>query len=457
MKKILIVDNDPDTGLVLKKFLHQHGLKTYTVSTGKDAEEFIKTVPMDLIICESQLPDYSGIEILQKIKIIDRRIPVLIIAGYSEVKVAVEAIQKGAFDYVTKPLHPDEILDSIKNAIDKRKGQDEDHEKKRSTSGSYFDPDKIIIGTSQQSQLVHKHIELIAPTNMSVIITGESGTGKEYIAREIHRRSERRHKPFIAVDCGALPKELAGSELFGHVKGSFTGAIKNKRGCFEIAHGGTLFLDEIGNLSFENQTKLLRVLQERRVKRLGSEDSKKVDIRLIVATNEDLKAAIQAGQFREDIYHRLNEFTIYLSPIRERTEDVKQYSFHFLELANRQLKKSVVGFEEEVMQVLQSYHWYGNLRELRNVIKRAVLLTKGEKIGMSSLPVEISIPEEDASVEVNLKGDLKSLKEALRESEKKIIQEVLKQTGNNKTKTAEILKIDRKTLYNKLKLHSIRY
>lgn len=461
MKKILIIDDDPDICLLLKKFLAKKGYQTSVADSGKAGEKWLKRNDCDLVLCDFKLPDYTGLEMLQKIKIINNAIQVVIITGYSDVRIAVEALKKGAYEYVTKPLYPDEILVTIQNALKaKSLGEDQQVEntKPSPSRSNVKDKSEFIVGSSPASQTVNKHIALIAPTDMSVIILGETGTGKEYVAKAIHHQSQREGKPFVALDCGALPKELAGSELFGHIKGAFTGAINDKKGCFEAANGGTLFLDELGNLSYENQVKLLRVLQERKVKPIGSNKEIPVDVRVIVATNENLKEAVRRNEFREDIYHRLNEFKIELSPLRERPGDIEVFAQHFLAMANAELNKSVKGFGDKSMEVLRAYTWHGNLRELRNVVKRAVLLCQEEEIDIMHLPSEIlATPAEDiGSMDVSFHGklptDLKSVAEA---AEKKAILAVLKHTNNNKSQTAEMLKVDRKTLYNKLKAYDI--
>jgi two-component system response regulator HydG len=455
MKKILIVDDDRDICSLLSKFLSKNGFETSIAYDGKSAIKLLKKQEIDLVICDFKLPDYTGVEILQKIKIINPRIQVIIITGYSDVRVAVDAVKKGAFDYVTKPLHPDEILHMIRDSLDIKEKQM--YKSSFENQASDFN-ESFITGDSPQSLLVLKHIDLIAPTDLSVIIQGETGTGKEYIARAIHYKSKRANKPFIAIDCGALVQDLAGSELFGHVKGAYTGSVSDKPGSFELAHGGTLFLDEISNLSYENQTKLLRVLQERKIKRIGETKDIEVDVRLIIASNENLKNAVSRGDFRQDIYHRINEFKIELAPLREREEDVIRYSRHFLKEANDQLGKQVKDFTPEVIKRFCIYPWPGNLRELRNVIRRAVLLTEDDEIDLSSLPEEIKAPvnHEKSLVEISFNGGIpNNLKEVSREAEKRAIEEILKRTNNNKTETARLLGVDRKTLYNKMKIYRI--
>ncbi|MEP5613866.1 MAG: sigma-54 dependent transcriptional regulator [Cyclobacteriaceae bacterium] len=454
MKKILIIDDEQDICTLLKKFFSKNGFDAFTASTGKEGIKKIEDSDLDLVICDFKLPDYTGLEILQKIKIIKPSIQVIIITGYSDVRIAVDALKKGAFDYVTKPLYPEEILLTAERALETEHVEKKTSTKKvRQISGKAF-----ITGTSRQSQGVQKHIDLIAPTDMSVIILGETGTGKEYAARAIHQKSKRKNSPFIAVDCGALPKDLAGSALFGHEKGAFTGAISEKKGCFELATGGTLFLDEIGNLTYENQIQLLRVLQEQVVKRVGGVKDIPVDVRVLVATNESLTELINSDEFREDIYHRLNEFKIELTPLRERPDDVALFASHFLEASNLELNKNVSGFDNQVSEIFRSYYWHGNLRELKNVVKRAVLLCQSDTIDESCLPPEIIEPQLGQSGELQIVFDgaiPSSLKEVAEAAEKSAIIEMLNQTNNNKSKTAKLLDVDRKTLYNKLKAYNI--
>jgi two-component system response regulator HydG len=307
-------------------------------------------------------------------------------------------------------------------------------------------------GPSPASELVRKHIELVAPTDMTVLISGETGTGKEYVARAIHTRSKRTDKPFVAVDCGALPKELAGSELFGHVKGSFTGAIADKRGSFEEADGGTLFLDEIGNLTYENQMKLLRVLQERTIRRLGSEKEIPVDVRVLAATNADLRKSVAEGRFREDLFHRINEFSIELLPLRDRRADIEIFARHFLGLAAQQLDKQAKEFAPNVRQKLLEHQWHGNLRELGNVVRRAVLLADGPQVTLECLPVGF-LAEGSPALRVDGRPTIPSddLRGVSAQAERQAILAALERTGFNKSRTATLLNIDRKTLYNKLK------
>ncbi len=450
MSRILIVDDDPGICLLLKKFLSKKGFEAYDKKTGQEALEFLEKEKVDLILCDFKLPDEDGIELLKKFKKIQPEVIVIIITGYSHVKIAVKAIKLGAYDYVTKPLYPDEILNTIKNALSEKE-QDNSEGKARKIK-NYL--------SFNECELIHLHdqIKLVAPTELTVIITGETGTGKEYLANTIHQNSKRAKGNFIAVDCGALPRELAGSELFGHEKGAFTGAVNQKKGSFEIANGGTLFLDEIGNLTYEIQVMMLRVLQERKFRRIGGITDINTDVRIIAATNEDLKKAVEDGKFREDLYHRLNEFSFFIPPLRDRKKDIIRFASYFLKESNNELGKNVNAFTPEVETVLMQYPWHGNLRELRNAIKRTVLLAPGNEITIDCLPAEIAAePAEEYTITIeNSNHDFSDLKSASEQAERERIILALKQTNHNKSKTANLLNIDRKTLYNKIKSYNIR-
>ncbi len=461
MPRILIIDDDKDICLVLSKFLMKNNYEVDVAHRGDEGLKLLRAHDYTLILCDYRLPDFTGVEMLRKIKLLQPSVAVIIITGYSDVRTAVETFRYGANDYVTKPLYPDELLVTIKETIaknEKRNSSESEEstpEVKRNKSNAT--PLNFIVGKSVQSQTVQRYIELIAPSDMSVIINGETGTGKEFVAQAIHRHSKRAGYPFVAIDCGALPKELAGSELFGHIKGAFTGAVSDKQGSFEVANGGTIFLDEIGNLSYENQIKLLRVIQERRIKRIGATKDIPIDVRIIAATNEDLTKSVKEGRFREDLYHRLNEFKIQLSPLRERKEDILIFANYFLDKANQALHKNVKSFSPEVLTQITNYFWYGNLRELNNVVRRAVLLTVGDEVQSDSLPQEII----QAHSSLILPGDLADdsvglLKSIAGSAERQAIIDVLEKVNYNKSKAAELLKIDRKTLYNKLKLYNIQ-
>ncbi|MBC7915057.1 MAG: sigma-54-dependent Fis family transcriptional regulator [Pyrinomonadaceae bacterium] len=463
MKRILIVDDEVNIGLLLSKFLIRNGFEVSTSTSGGVAMELLAKDNYNLVLCDFRLEDTDGREMLRKIKASYPATGVIIITGYSDIKLAVELIKMGAYDYITKPLYPDEILNTINKALETQEvlsktfpeNNSQAAPKKEKSEGTGF-PEEFIFGDSTVSKDLMRQIEIIAPTNYSVILTGESGTGKESVAKTIHMKSPRRDKPFIAMDCGSLTKELAGSEFFGHEKGSFTGALYTKIGHFEMANGGTLLLDEVGNLSYEIQAALLRTVQERKVKRIGSTKEIDLDVRIIVATNENLAEAIQKGRFREDLFHRFNEFSISLPPLRKRERDIILFAQSFLDMANKELNRNIEGFSDEVIDCLLTYNWPGNVRELKNVIRRATLLTEADKIQLKALPLEISTFARVSAIE-NAVGNIQSrennrdLKNAAQEAEYDTIIQVLKEVNFNKTKAAKILNIDRKTLYNKMK------
>ncbi len=455
--KILLVDDDTFICQILKKHLQNHNYQVEIAYSGQKALEQFKKNKFDLVLCDFRLPDTSGLELLQKIRALKQEIPVIIITAYADVKMAVKLMKMGASDYITKPIQQEELLMLIKKIIETEPSPEE-QQITRKTKKTMFTNGNFVAGTSDQIMQTIEFAEKVAPTNMSVIIEGETGTGKEYIARYIHQKSLRSDKPFMAVDCGAIPKDLANSELFGHVKGAFTGAISDKDGVFQKADGGTLFLDEIGNLSYEIQLKLLRAIQERVVSRMGEDKQRNTDIRIIAATNEDLLNEVRNNTFREDLYHRLNEFRISLSPLRERTQDILIFVKHFIEMANNDLQRNVEGLTPEVERIILKYPWYGNLRELKNVIKRSVLMANGSLIDKNCLPPEIVFPENDmheTDPETANSASDSVLKNASFEIEKQLIIKTIQEAGYNKSKAARLLNIDRKTLYNKIKLYNI--
>lgn len=450
--RILVVDDNADICFVMSSYLKREGFQVEEAYSGRSALKLLENYKFDLVFCDYRLPDVEGEDLFKEIKKIQPDTEVVIITAYADVKTAIRCMKLGALDYVTKPIHHQEVLMLVKQATEGEKKTKKAPSKKTSKTS-----DKYVWGPSPQSKKLVKNIDLVAPTDMTVIIMGESGTGKEYVANSIHENSKRKDKPFVAIDCGSLAEELAGSELFGHVKGAFTGAIQDKTGQFELANGGTLFMDEIGNLSYENQVKLLRVLQERKIRKVGGGKDIEIDVRLIVATNEDLQEAVRKGDFREDIYHRLNEFVIKLDPLRNRVEDMDVYLKRFLEEANEALGKNVRKIDDITLDKLKGYYWHGNLRELRNVIKRAVLLANSDAITMECVPEEIIFGNHntmDTSGSA-ANGMIKDLKSVVEEAEKNAIMVVLQQMSFNKSKTAERLDIDRKTLYNKMKQYDL--
>ncbi|MDD3039317.1 sigma-54 dependent transcriptional regulator [Bacteroides sp.] len=450
MKSILIVEDDITFGMMLKTWLGKKGFEVSSVSNIARARKHIESEATDLILSDLRLPDQDGIDLLKWMKEQDKNIPLIIMTGYADIQSAVQAMKLGARDYVAKPVNPEELLKKISEALQE--------EKSTVTSATKFSSKKDTVketeetrrayleGESDAAKQLYNYVSLVAPTNMSVLINGSSGTGKEYVAHRIHQLSKRDDKPFIAVDCGSIPKELAASEFFGHVKGSFTGALNDKTGAFVAANGGTIFLDEIGNLSYEVQIQLLRALQERKVRPVGSTQEITVDIRLVSATNENLEQAIEKGTFREDLYHRINEFTLRMPDLKDRKEDILLFANFFLDQANKELEKHLIGFDAKASRLLMDYHWPGNLRQMKNIVKRATLLAQGSFITSAELGTELLEVPATSTTSMALKNE---------ESEKEHILEALRQTGNNKSKAAQLLNIDRKTLYNKLKLYNI--
>jgi two-component system response regulator HydG len=464
---ILIIDDDMDLCALLARFLSKNGYETAMAYTGKKGISMFSEKKFDIVICDYRLGDMEGIEVISFLKELDQNVIVLVITAYSDIKTAVEVIRVGAWDYITKPLIPDEVLSVLKRALQSKEHHNNIEFPKTPSSikkDKTYGGEEFFVGHSLAAKALYAQVDIVAATNYSIILYGESGTGKEVIAKTIHDLSDRRDKPFIAMDCGTLSKELSGSELFGHVKGAFTGALQDKEGHFELANGGTLFLDEVGNLYPEVQATLLRVIQERKFKRVGGNKEIQVDVRIIVASNENLQEAYRRGKFREDLYHRFNEFSINLPPLRNRKEDIPLFGNFFLKKTNAELNKEIRGFEDDVLQTFLEYSWPGNLREFRNVIRRSVLLTNPDrKINSSTLPWEItnnnpfSKPQRTDTLSQSVQGPAHnekeevSLKDIALKAEFETIMNALQQVNFNKKKAAELLKIDRKTLYNKIK------
>ena len=397
----------------------------------------------DLVLSDLRLPDRDGLELLAWMHKNNMLIPFIVMTNYAEVQNAVLAMKSGAADYIAKPIQPDILLskikDALKNADNATAAATTPTNNTTTTPQHHNTTTRHIEGNSEASRQLYSYVSLVAPTPMSVLILGASGTGKEYVARRIHEQSQRAGKPFVALDCGAIPRDVAASEFFGHKKGAFTGADADKCGAFEAANGGTLFLDEVGNLSYEVQVQLLRALQERRVRPLGGIEERPIDIRLVAATNENLEQAVAEGRFREDLYHRLSEFTIYMPQLSERGTDLFLFADLFVRLANEDLSRNVEGFEARAAEMLASHTWPGNLRELNNVVKRAVLVARGPYITQEELSAAMGPVRQEP---------ITALHDA--DAERQRILNALQQCGGNKSKAARMLGIDRKTLYNKL-------
>lgn len=475
--KILIIDDDIDICLMLQRLLTDANMEVTISGLGIKSMELIKKTLPDVVLCDYRLPDTNGSILLALIKTEYPSLPVIFISACSEIRIAVDLMRQGAFDYLAKPLHTGEIMAAIRKAIDcsgiqlqpirDTPGEEKNKQPpvtkiKTSTAGYIF-------GNSPLFKEIIKQIGLVAPTNYSVIISGESGSGKEAIANEIHQRSNRKHMPFIAIDCGALTNELAASELFGNEKGSFTGAANQKTGSLELANGGTVFLDEIGNLAADTQAALLRIVQERKLRRVGGIKDIELDIRIIVAGNDRLEVAAKEGRFREDLFHRFNEFSIQVPPLRKRQNDIMLFANFFLQQCNDELEKDVKGFASPVEVIFKGYRWPGNLRELKNTVKRATLLAEGEYIEAGTLPAGLlhnktddykaetpgmfnsatkPIPPDTKGTSTTLISDLKNVSIG---AEFELIVAALKKSNYNKSKAARLLNVDRKTLYNKMK------
>ncbi len=472
MQNVLIIDDEVPVCTLLSRFLVKKGYNAEYSTSGAAAMALLREKRFDFILCDYHLQDINGKDLFKKIREAYPQIIVIFITGYADVRIAVDLIKDGAYHYFSKPLYPDEILKILDKAAAEgnmprpESIRDELHMPRPAETWE----ERYVTGVCQQAQDMLEHVELVAPTDFGVIVYGETGTGKEALARLIHKKSKRKEGPFVAIDCGSLSKELAASELFGHEKGAFTGATQAKTGAFEQAQGGTLFLDEISNLSYEIQVYLLRAIQEKSVRRVGAIKDHKVDIRIIVASNENLYERVQNKSFREDLYHRLNEFTLKVPPLRDRGEDLEIFIDTFIKSASRELGKHIEGLSEPVLELFQHYHWPGNIRELKNVVKRACLLTpEGKEVLKTVLPLELLNSQVIRSIQQDLSRqtakqdplalpgeDPYSLKSAAALGEHKRIMEVLKQVKFNKTKAAEILNIDRKTLYNKLRMMQIK-
>ncbi|MDR2920656.1 MAG: sigma-54 dependent transcriptional regulator [Tannerella sp.] len=442
---ILLVEDDASFGIMLRSWFEKKGYTVDLCICIKDAQKMLDSITYSLVLTDLRLPDGDGIMLLTWIKEHKMSMPVIIMTSYAGIQSAVSAIKIGAFDYLEKPINPSVLQEKVGEALklENQVIQSEEEYQSEKTKGS--NSNQFVYGKSPAAQTILENIQIVAPTKMAVLIMGESGTGKEYAARMIHQYSRRKDAPFIALDCGSLSRELAPSELFGHLKGAFTSAVSDKKGVFEIANKGTVFLDEIGNLSYDVQIQLLRVLQEFKVRPVGDTHDIEVDVRIIVATNEDLQKAITEGRFREDLYHRLNEFNIVIPPLRERSEDIPQFINLFIEQANQELEKEVSGCCKDALSVLKQFQWRGNLRELRNVIRRAVLFARTDEITLECLPDSI-FEEKDKENNIAL---------FLIENEKERIQKALEISAGNKAAAARLLKIDRKTLYNKISLYNL--
>lgn len=461
MKQILIVEDDLAFGTMLQTWLKKKGFDVEKVTNVGAAARWLTEGGGDsvnLILSDLRLPDHDGLFLLTWMRKRNIAVPFIVMTHYAEVQNAVLAMKSGAADYIAKPVQPDILLQKINDALQAASAATPVSQAVSAASApvsaastnaaascteananASASVPKYLEGRSEASRQLYDYVRLVAPTPMSVLILGASGTGKEYVARRIHELSARKDKPFFALDCGAIPKDVAASEFFGHKKGAFTGADADKRGAFEVANGGTLFLDEVGNLSYDVQVQLLRALQERRIRPVGGDRELTVDIRLVCATNENLEQAVAEGRFREDLYHRINEFTIYMPQLRERGNDIFLFADLFIRQANAELQRQVDGLDAAAAELLVQHSWPGNLRELNNVMKRAVLLARGRQITAAELQQAMGPVRQNAVPTLHDEAD-----------ERQRIEEALRQTGGNKAKAARLLGIDRKTIYNKM-------
>ena len=437
---------------MLQTWLRRKGFEVdKATSVGAAVKLLVDMKSVDLVLSDLRLPDHDGLRLLAWMHEHSINAPFIVMTNYAEVQNAVLAMKSGAADYIAKPVQPDILLQKINDAMMQNTQQSNAtiqntttqnaptaHNSKLKTQNSEAAP-RYIEGKSEASRQLYSYVELVAPTPMSVLILGASGTGKEYVAHRIHDLSQRHDRPFFALDCGAIPRDVAASEFFGHKKGAFTGADADKRGAFEIANGGTLFLDEVGNLSYEVQVQLLRALQERRIRPVGGTKEIDIDIRLVCATNENLEEAVSEGRFREDLYHRINEFTIYMPKLSERGSDLFLFADLFIRHANEELNRNVEGFDSGAAEMLASHSWPGNLRELNNVVKRAVLLTRGSQITTAELTLAMGQIRTDNVLQLHDE-----------DTERQRIITALQQTNGNKAKAARLLGVDRKTIYNKI-------
>lgn len=439
MDSILIIEDDLTLSLMLKTWLSKKGFTVSVSINVSDAKKKITEVQPTIILLDLRLPDDDGLSMLRWVKKKYSDIIVIMMTGYADIATVVESIKAGAYDYIAKPLNPEELLNKINKALSQRElNAQEEVEEDEPFHKQY------IKGHSLEYQRLYEYVDLVAPTKLSVLIRGASGVGKEHVARLIHEKSERASGPFVAVDCGVLSKELAASEFFGHIKGAFTGAINNKVGYFQSSSGGTLFLDEIGNLSMDIQIQLLRVLQEKKIKQVGGEKEIPVDVRILAATNENVDISSPNSTFRLDLYHRVSEFLLYVPSLSECREDISIFAHHFLEISNAELNKEVIGFTPEAMDTLVKFSWPGNIRELKNMINRLTLIAPGDYITVDIIPDYMR-----EGMEENKMFTIKQV------NEKERIEDALRYSNNNKSKAAQLLNIDRKTLYNKLKLYGI--
>jgi DNA-binding NtrC family response regulator len=450
---VLVIDDEDVMREILESLLREDGYRVKLATTGEEGLEIASREPIDLAIVDVMLPDQSGIEVLDKLKRSEPETVAVMITAFASVETAIEAMKRGAFDYVTKPFKNDEVKVVVANGMRQRRLVDENRSLKMALSDRQrFD---VLVGKSPRMQEVYALIQQVAPSKSTVLISGESGTGKELVAKAIHANSARSSKPFVTVNSGSLPPDLLESNLFGHVKGAFTGAVSPKKGLFEIADGGSIFLDEIGTVPLETQAKLLRVIQEKEFMRLGGVDNIRVDVRIIAATNIDLKDLVEAGTFREDLYYRLNVINLFLPPLRQRKEDIPLLSQHFLKKYGEENGRLSVRLSSEAAQSLMEYDWPGNVRELENIIERAVVLADGSLIERRLIPEHVRSGPTFRLPQVVVPEEGISFREVITGFEKRLIESSLETSGGVQKKAAQLLGLKPTTLNEMIKRYNI--
>jgi two-component system, NtrC family, response regulator PilR len=454
---ILLVDDEPNIMEILEIVLRDEGMAVCKASSAQKALELLRKNDFDVVISDIRMPDMSGVDLLKEAKQIAPNAVFILITAYASTDTAIDALQHGAYDYLTKPFKMEELLNIVRHSLAKKAQKHEavslKTEREAQQGQKLFQAlhRSQLVGKSQRMLEVYRTIGTVAMGDSTVLITGESGTGKELVARAIHEASERRNRPFVSINCGAFPETLLESELFGYMKGAFTGANGNKKGLFETAGGGSLFLDEIGDMTPAMQVKLLRALQERKLRPLGGTQEVPVDVRVIAATNRDLKAAIAQGQFREDLFYRIAVITISLPPLRERAEDIDLLAFHFLNLHADKTGKRIFSISREALQCLENYHWPGNVRELENTMERAIALETGEAIQIEQLPDAVRrLPPQAVRESIPLPEDSFDLEAFLNNLERDLICEALKRTEGNQTMAADYLKLTKPSLRHRI-------
>jgi len=451
-KRVLIVDDEENFRHMLSVILKKEGYDVEAASNGEEALQKVTLSPYDQVLCDIRMPKMDGLDFLNEAKKAGVDSTIIMMSAYGTVDIAIEAIKLGAYDYISKPFKPDEVILTLKKAEERERLRRENEFLRKEVKKEYSFEN--IISKNKQMQKIFEVITKVAQYKSTILITGESGTGKELVARALHYNSDRAQNPFVAVNCGAIPENLLESELFGHAKGAFTDAIRTKKGLFEEADGGTLFLDEIGELPPQLQVKLLRVLQEGEIRRIGESKPIQVDVRIVAATVKDLVKEVNEGRFRDDLFYRLNVLPIHIPPLRERNEDIPLLTAHFIKKYSEAMGKNVVGIDSRALEALMNYKWYGNVRELENTIERAIVLADRESIEIENLPLEIQNFQEEVPLEP-LAEEEYSIKKSSRFLEMNLIKKALKKTKGNHTHAAKLLEISHRALLYKIKEYGI--